>query len=119
MKKKTTKKLPKAQYAGGMGPGGVYPGKQPDRKTPPCTKTCAPGSELDLRACKCVQKNVGPRDTTFNPDTGRFDLNPQAISPKPMNTPPPPMKKGGAIVKGNQLRRQASSKGLRISKKHK
>ena len=35
-----------------------------------------------------------------------------------MNTPPP-MKKGGAVVKGSQLRRQASSKGLRTFKKHK
>jgi len=82
-----------------------------------CTKTCAPGSQLDLRACKCVQKGVGPRDTTFNSETGRFDPNPQTIGPKPMNTPPP-MKKGGAVVKGSQLRRQASSKGLRTSKKH-
>ena len=83
-----------------------------------CTKTCAPGSILNIRQCLCEQKNVGPRDTTFNPDTGRFDPNPQTIGPKPMNTPPP-MKKGGAIVKGSQLRRQASSKGLRTSKKHK
>jgi hypothetical protein len=82
-----------------------------------CTKTCAPGSELNLRACKCVQKMIGPRDTTFNSETGRFDRNPQTIGPKPMNTPPP-MKKGGVVVKGSQLRRQASTKGLRTSKKH-
>ncbi len=28
-------------------------------------------------------------------------------------------KKGGSVMKGSQLRRQASSKGLRTSKKHK
>jgi len=82
---------------------------------PECTKTCGALSRLDPRSCKCVQIGVGPENTTFNPDTGRFDSNPQA---RGRNTPPP-MKKGGAVVKGIQLRRQASSKGLRTSKKHK
>jgi hypothetical protein len=82
---------------------------------PECTKTCGAFSRLDPRRCTCVQIGVGPENTTFNPDTGRFDRNPQAIG---RNTPPP-MKKGGAVVKGIQLRRQASSKGLRTSKKHK
>jgi len=87
-------------------------------RKPECTKTCGALSRLDPRRCTCVQVGVGPKNTTFNPDTGRFDYNPQAIGPKPMDTPPP-MKKGGAVVKGSQLRRQASSKGLRTSKKHK
>jgi hypothetical protein len=30
----------------------------------------------------------------------------------------PPLKKGGSIKKGSSLRRQASTKGLRTSKKH-
>ena len=52
-----------------------------------CTKTCAPGSILNIKKCLCEQQNVGPRNTTFNPDTGRFDRNLQTIGPKPMNTP--------------------------------
>ena len=68
---------------------------------PECTKTCGGLSRLDPKRCTCVQLGMGPKNTTFNPDTGRFDRE------------KPSMKKGGS------LRRQVSIKGLRTSKKHK
>lgn len=40
------------------------------------------------------------------------------INPYKARAPISPMKKGGSIIKGSSLRRQASSKGLRTSKKH-
>ena len=70
---------------------------------PECTKTCGALSRLDPKRCTCVQVGVGPENTTFNPDTGRFDYNKAKRS----------MKKGGS------LRRQVSIKGLRTSRKHK
>lgn len=39
-------------------------------------------------------------------------------NPYKARAPISPMKKGGSIIKGSSLRRQASSKGLRTSKKH-
>jgi hypothetical protein len=73
----------------------------------PCNKTCAPGSILNPKKCKCEQTAIGPENSTFNSDTGRFDKK------------RPPMKKGGSVIKGSSMRRQASVKGLRNSKTHK
>jgi hypothetical protein len=81
----------------------------------PCNKTCAPGSVLNPKSCKCEQKAIGPENTTFNSNTGRFDRKGIAV-PK---TGKPPMKKGGSVIKGSSMRRQASVKGLRNSKTHK
>jgi hypothetical protein len=124
MKKKTTKKLPKAQFAGGMGPGGVYPGQPQDSKTPPprgltYTEDAAPLREGYTTPQQWVN--------TWNPKTNSYDrtLKNAVLDTNFNNKPPRPsrepnrMKKGGPIIKGTQLRRQASSKGLRISRKHK
>ncbi len=87
----------------------------------------------DSTACKCK------RSISINTDNNRGDTI--GIRPKPANvlekigsqakyenTPEGRKerrekaaklyKKGGATIKGNSLRRQASSKGLRTSKKH-
>ena len=81
----------------------------------PCDKTCAPGSILNPKSCKCQQTKIGPKNTTFNPNTGRFDSNGTPIG----KAKKPPMKKGGSVIKGSSMRRQASVKGLRNSKTHK
>jgi hypothetical protein len=118
MKKKTNKILPKAQYAGGMGPGGKYPGKQPDRKTPPprgltYTEDAAPLQEGYITPQQWVN--------TWNPTTNSYDrtLKNAVRDPKFVNRERSVSGRGPTMKKGGSLRRQASSKGLRTSKKHK
>ena len=123
---KPVKKLPKAQMAGGTGPGGINPGQQPNRKTPPprgltYTENAAPLREGDITPQQWVN--------TWNPKTNSYDkklkqavhdpkfVNRQStISPTPSRAP---FMKGGSIIKGSSARRQASIKGLRTSRKHK
>jgi hypothetical protein len=85
-----------------------------------CTKTCAPGSILNIKKCLCEQKNVGRKDYVFDPQTGGFN-RPIPVVPKvqPVKPVKPVLRSGGSVIKGNSLRRQASNTGLRTSKKHK
>ena len=91
--------------------------ERPIPQAPTCTKTCAPGSELNIERCICVQKAMGKtKDSVFNPQTGGF------TEPRPEPSYGPPQGRfnsGGSVIKGSSLRRQASTKGLRTSKKHK
>lgn len=91
--------------------------ERPIPQAPPCTKTCAPGSTLDIKRCICKQRTMGQtKDSVFDPQTGRFT---EPI-PKPSYGPPQgSFNSGGSVIKGSSLRRQASTKGLRTSKKHK
>ena len=90
---------------------------QPQPQAPTCTKTCAPGSTLNIRSCMCEQGTMGKtKDSVFNPQTGSFT---EPI-PEPSYGPPQGrFNSGGSVIKGSSLRRQASTKGLRTSKKHK
>jgi hypothetical protein len=88
-----------------------------------CTKTCAPGSTLNIKQCLCEQKNVGRKDYVFDPQTGRFN---KPLQPVEKVQPVQPVQRSGgsvtdpgSVIKGNSLRRQASNTGLRTSKKHK
>ena len=111
MKKKTTKKLPKAQYAGGMGPGGVYPGKLPDSQTLPpkgltYTEDAAPLQEGYITPQQWVN--------TWNSKTNSYDrrLKEAVRDPKVSYgerrasslTP----SRGPIMKKGGSLRRQVS-----------
>ena len=130
MKKKTNKILPKAQYAGGMGPGGKYPGRQPNMKTPPPR-----GNVYYEDAAPLREGYTTPQQwvNTWNPTTNSYDRTLKEGTrdpnfgqkkmlprePKTLERASDRMKKGGSVMKSSQLRRQASSKGLRTSKKHK
>ena len=82
-----------------------------------CTKTCAPGSILNIKQCLCEQKNMGRKDYVFDPQTGGFNRPiPKVEKVQPVQ---PVQRSGGSVIKGNSLRRQASNTGLRTSKKHK
>ena len=83
---------------------------------PPCTKTCAPGSTLNIKRCICETRAMGRKGDVFDPQTGRFNTP----IPEPSYGPPQgSFNSGGSVIKGSSLRRQASTKGLRTSKKHK
>jgi hypothetical protein len=101
----------------------------------PCKpKQCPPMQKWDSTACKCK------RSISINTDNNRGNkigidvqsapsvLDEISSQAKYANTPKGRkerrekatefLKKGGSTIKGSSLRRQASSKGLRTSKKH-
>ena len=89
---------------------------RPQPQGPPCTKTCAPGSTLNIKRCICETRAMGRKGDVFDPQTGRFNTP----IPEPSYGPPQgSFNSGGSVIKGSSLRRQASTKGLRTSKKHK
>ena len=94
--------------------------KGPERQIPQgptCTKTCAPGSILNIERCICEQQAMGKtKDSVFDPQTGKFTEPRREPSYGP---PQGSFNSGGSVIKGSLLRRQASTKGLRTSKKHK
>jgi len=137
MKKKTNKILPKAQYAGGMGPDGIYPGELPERRTPPSRKlperTTPPPRGLTYTedAAPLREGYITPQQwvNTWNSKTNSYDriLKPAVRDPKFVNRENRIVNKQNRMVnregtnmkKGGSLRRQVSIKGLRTSRKHK
>jgi hypothetical protein len=105
---------------------------------PQCDKVCAPGSTLDIKKCLCVTRMMGRKDEVFDSQTGSFNkpkgygsmgqTSAQPAQPaQPITKPTETIdnygnvwqKFGGSVIKGSSLRRQASTKGLRTSKKYK
>jgi hypothetical protein len=108
----------------------------------PCKpKQCPPMQKWDSTACKCkrsrsintdnnrgdtigiraqpanVAGEISRQAEYENTIKGRKERREKAEN-SPVSKSSKLFKKGGSTIKGNSLRRQASSKGLRTSKKH-
>ena len=98
----------------------------------PCKpKQCPPNQKWDSTTCKCKRSipiNIGNnKENTIKTQSANV-LEKMSSQAKYDNTPEGRkerrekatklFKKGGSTIKGSSLRRQASSKGLRTSKKH-
>ena len=105
----------------------------------PCTpQPCPANQKWNSRRCKCDvdleqvyreattnRRNTEAFNEMYNDYTIPADYNRGILNNGSGLKPPTPTdptlggaKKGGSIIKGSSLRRQASTKGLRTSKKH-
>ncbi len=92
--------------------GGVTPSYIPSGKTKNGVEYSPKGVEATYRA---MDENFLRSN---NPSVQKWNANQNWDGDYP-TTKNPNFKKGGSVIKGSQLRRQASSKGLRTSRKHK
>lgn len=93
----------------------------------PCTpQPCPANQKWNSRRCKCDVdlEEVYREANTERPESYKRIINKSNNQGSGFNVPIPTdpnlgaAKKGGSVIKGSLLRRKASTKGLRTSKKH-